>query len=120
MKNIILPLFCMLLIILLSQCTKDSVQEFYGDNNCDTLDITFSETVDPIMDRNCKSCHYTGNGTGVTLVTYNNIKKEVDNGRLLGSIKHENGYSPMPQGGKLDDCSISKIEAWVNNGAPND
>lgn len=120
MKKLIIPIFSLVIIALLSQCTKDNVEEFYAGNECDTVNVSFSEVIDPLIDRNCKSCHYSGNGTAVTLVTYTDIKKHSDNGNLLGTIKHEPNYSPMPQGGKLDDCSIQKIEAWVNKGAPND
>lgn len=111
-------------IILLSYtsgCTSDNEKEFYGGLDCDTLNVKYSEVIDPILDRNCVSCHFTGsNGTGVSLQNYADVKVVVDNGRLLGAINHEPGYSPMPQGGELDDCTISKIEAWVNKGAPND
>lgn len=106
--------------VLAISCTKENAQEYYGGINCDTLNVSFSATVDPIMERNCKGCHFTGNGTGVTLASYNDIKNAADNGKLLGTIKHLPGFSPMPQGSKLDDCTISKIETWINNGAPND
>jgi hypothetical protein len=40
------------------------------------------------------------------------------NGQLYGTINHESGYSPMPQGeAKMDDCSIAKIKKWVDAGS---
>ena len=37
-----------------------------------------------------------------------------------GSIKHDSGYKAMPQNAtKLDDCRISKVEAWITAGALN-
>lgn len=121
MRNRVLYLsVALLLVIFTLSCSNDNYEEFYGDNACDTLNVSFSEVIDPIMTRNCKTCHFQGNGTGVTLVSYEDIKASAENGSLLGSIKHEQGWSPMPQGGKMDDCTISKIEAWVNNGTPND
>ena len=54
-----------------------------------------------------------------TLEGYAKLKSYVDNGKLLGSIKHSPGFSPMPKGqAKLVDCDIEKIEAWVAAGAP--
>jgi hypothetical protein len=39
--------------------------------------------------------------------------------QLLGSIRHETNYVPMPfDGGKLSDCDIRRIEAWVAAGKP--
>lgn len=90
-------------------CTKDNAQEYSGGIECDSIDVSFSATIDPILDRNCKGCHFNGNATGITLASYDDIKKIADNGKLLGTIKQISGYSPVPQNGKLDDCNISKI-----------
>lgn len=100
-------------------CSYDNEEDFYDQRNCDIEIITFSETIDPILDQNCKSCHYSGNGTGITLDTYDDIQDVAESGKLLGAIKHLPGYDPMPQGGKLDDCSINQIETWISNGIPN-
>jgi hypothetical protein len=111
-------LFALFFIIFVS-CSSDNEEEFYNQIGCDVENVSFSSTIDPIIDQNCKSCHFNGNRTGVTLVTYENIKISAESGELLGSIKHLPGYDPMPQGGKLDDCTIEKIETWINNGTPN-
>ena len=113
-------LFIVTLMLGLYSCTSDNQEEFYDSAKCDTSKVTFSATVDPIIANNCKSCHSVGSSNGVTLVAYSDIKKLVDNGRLMGSIKHQAGYSPMPQGGKLDDCTIAKLDAWINDGALDD
>ncbi len=109
-----------LLIFAILSCSNDNEEEYYGQAECDTLNVSFSQIIDPIVERNCKSCHFSGNGTGVTLASYEDIKGAAENGSLLGAIKHETGYSPMPKGGKLDDCTIQKIEAWINKGKLND
>ncbi len=115
MKHLLLVLIAFL--VGLSSCSSDNQEEFYNAE-CDTENVTFSATVKPIIDRNCKSCHSAGNASGgVALDTYTSIKSNVDNGSLIGSIKHLPGFSPMPLGGKLDDCTIAKIDAWINDGA---
>jgi len=39
---------------------------------------------------------------------------------LMGTIKHESGWSPMPKNGnKLSDCKIQKIDRWILDGTPN-
>ena len=41
-------------------------------------------------------------------------------GRLLGAVQHQVGYTPMPPaGGMLPQCDIDKIAIWVQQGAPN-
>jgi len=112
-------LLIFILLVGILSCTNDNQEEFYNATECDTSDITFSATIKPIIDNNCKSCHQAGSASGILLVSYSDIKTRVDDGSLMGAIKHQSGYSPMPQGGKLDDCTISKLDAWINNGALN-
>ncbi len=110
-------LFILIFSLGIYSCTNDNQEEFYDSELCDTSNITFSAEIKPILDRNCKTCHLAGSSNGITLVTYSDVKKYVDNGRLMGAIKHQAGYSAMPQGGKLDDCTISKLDAWIKTGA---
>jgi mono/diheme cytochrome c family protein len=89
--------------------------------NCDTTQVTFTQFVNPLITQQCVSCHSVGNPSGnVLLDGYLNIKQQVDNGKLLGSLSHEVGFSPMPKNGtKLEVCQLSKMQRWVLNGAPN-
>lgn len=88
---------------------------------CDTTGVTFSGTVQPILQATCYGCHSSGAPSGnVVLDTYAGVSSVVNDGSLLGAIKHQQGFVAMPQGGsKLPDCSIAKIEAWINAGAAN-
>ena len=76
--------------------------------------------VKPILDQNCNSCHSQSLQLGsVILETYANVLVYVNSGQLSGVINHRTPYSPMPKGGsKLDDCSILKIDKWIQSGAP--
>lgn len=88
---------------------------------CDTADVTYSAVVRPVLQTNCVSCHSGPNPPlGVNLTTYQGAKVVADDGRLYGVISHAPGFPPMPQGGqKLDDCTISRIKAWIDAGAAN-
>jgi len=87
---------------------------------CDTVNITFSGTVQPVIEANCKGCHSGANPSGgVFLETYNDIKTNAQNGKLMGTINHEAGYSPMPQNGEqLSHCNQRAIEKWIEDGMP--
>lgn len=89
---------------------------------CDTTNVTLSGTVMPIFDNYCNGCHSGSVPQGnIDLSKYTGIKPTVDNGSLLGSVKHASGYVAMPEGGnKLSDCNIAKIEKWIALGAKND
>ena len=117
-KLAFVPVFILVLLSVPS-CSYDNLDDYYSDAVCDTLDVTFSDDVYPIIDRNCLGCHYAGNSIGIELETYSDIVALAGQGRLQGAIKHLPGYEPMPRGGdKLDDCSIAKIDIWINQGSP--
>lgn len=106
----------------LHSCYYDNVEELYPQAPlCDTTNVTYSGTVWPIVNNNCTACHSGGFPSGnVSLSNYDEVAAAAANGSLLGTIRHENGWSPMPKGGgKLADCDINKIETWVNAGTPN-
>ncbi len=110
-------------LLLLAACTSDSAEDDVAPQPqvCDTDNITYSQTITTILDTNCYSCHSTAAATaGVVLDTYSGLKKQVDNGKLVGVITHAAGFPPMPQAApKLSNCNISKIRKWVDAGAPN-
>lgn len=91
-------------------------------DNCDTTNVTFSKNVQPIIQKNCQGCHSGGNPSGGILLTnYSEIYTRVQSGELLGAIKHQIPYTPMPyQLPQLDQCLIDQIEIWINNGANDD
>ena len=104
-----------------SSCYYDVEEEIYGQTSCDTTGVAFQATILPLIQNNCLACHDAANNFGsVTLETHAQIKNQVDNGKLIGTITHAGGFSPMPQGApKLLDCEIAKIEKWIADGAPN-
>ncbi|HQU61000.1 MAG: hypothetical protein KDD02_09345 [Phaeodactylibacter sp.] len=88
---------------------------------CDTTNVTYAQTIRPIIQNYCNGCHSGPSPSGnISYSDYAGLKTTANNGKLLGSIEHAQGYSPMPQNGnKLSACNIALIRAWVNAGAPN-
>lgn len=119
-KNTVLSSLLILLLILAS-CYYDVEEEIYPQTDCNVDNVTYSVNIVAILQSNCYVCHSQAiNQAGITLEGYNNLKTYVDNGRFLGAVKHESGYSPMPQGApQLPDCQIAQIEQWIMEGAPN-
>lgn len=102
-------------------CYYDNVEDLYPNAPaCDTTNVTYSGTIWPIINDNCTSCHSGGFPSGnISLSNYNEIATAANNGSLLGAIRHEDGWSPMPKsGGMLPGCDIKQIETWVNAGTP--
>ncbi len=114
-----------ILIILFTSCYYNKQDILYPDGNvpCNTVSAKFSTDVLPVMNVSCNSsgCHNTSSAaSGVILDTYAGVKTHALNGRLMGSMNQTSGYSSMPKGGaKLNNCSLAKIQQWINAGTPN-
>lgn len=108
-------------ILLIASCYYDKEEELYGTAECSTDNVTFNETILKIIEDNCYQCHDSANNFGgITIEGYDNLKPYVESGALLGVIKRESGFSPMPKNEPpLLECDIEKIEQWINDGAPN-
>ncbi len=116
---VLLPVLGMLA---LSGCYYDVEEELYPNEMCDTsAAVTFAATVQPILARNCTTCHTGPGGSGgVDLSTHAGAAAVALNGKLVGTITHASGFAPMPQGAsKLPECTINQIKKWVEDGAPN-
>jgi len=110
------------IIFQVSGCSKAN-EEMFAARLCDTTAVQYSVDVVNILTANCYSCHgettNAGSG-GIILEGYTNLLQWADNGYLIGNITHAPGYVPMPYGGgKLSDCEISKIQAWIDQGTKN-
>ena len=122
MKKLILPglagLFLLALLVPSTACWYDNEEELYGgDNGCDTTGVNYSTQVITILNNNCYSCHSVGsNVAGSTFDNYADLKVYVDNGQLIDLITTD-GVGIMPPTGKMSDCEIERIQAWVNAGA---
>jgi len=104
--------------LFLAGCYYDNEEDLYP-SNCNTDSVTYSGDVAPIISTNCLVCHSTAANLGnVRLEGYTALKTYVTNGKLLGAIKHQSGFSAMPQNApKLSACNIAKIQKWVDDGA---
>lgn len=122
-KNIVLLLSVSLFALLVSTtgCYYDKEEILYPQSVCDTSNVTYSSSVVPILVSNCTSCH-AGNtpSAGIKLDAYADVKIQVTNGKLWGSVSHAPNFSPMPKNGaKMSNCNFGKIKKWIDAGALN-
>jgi hypothetical protein len=106
--------------MIVTSCGDDAVEE----ESCATTGLTYENYAKEALASNCagSGCHNTANAGNPAIgsfETYADAKIKVDAMRVIGAINHEEGFSEMPKNGdKLDDCTISKLTAWINDGAP--
>ena len=123
MRIIVYLLMLGLIIGGLSRCTYNNEEDLYPQIvECDTLNVTYSQTIAPIMSTNCNFCHSGATPpANVKTDTYDDLKIIADDDRLWGCVNHESGYSAMPNDRpKLNDCDLKKIRVWLDNGALDD
>lgn len=123
MKHVIIFLLLMGFIGATSVgCYYDNEEELYPNPNaCDTVAVSFSADILPVLQSQCLSCHaadiYTDTGGGYNLDGHANVKVSADDNKLYPAIAHTGDY-PMPKSAaKLDDCTIAQFKAWIDNGA---
>ena len=88
--------------------------------SCDSVNVTYSQTIKPMLSSKCNGCH--GNVApqgGINLTTYPGVKASVDNQTFWRSVNHTGPY-PMPKNGpKLSTCELGQISKWISSGAIN-
>jgi len=116
----------------LSACSYTNAYDYEPPPPCNLpTTVSYQNHVLPILVQNCYSCHSAQNYQALSSKTFNmedftQVKyyatpaNGINNvSYLVGNIRHDPGFVPMPNnGGKLSDCQIATIKAWVDAGAP--
>jgi len=102
---------------LLTWISQGALNNACVDTVCDTTQVTFASSVDPIFQNFCYGCHSSTNSSGgVDLTNFSQLFILINNGSLLGSVRHDAGFIPMPVGGnKLSSCAIETIAIWARD-----
>ena len=90
-------------------------------SSCDTLNVTYSGTIVPIIQQRCQGCHSgpTPQG-GLNFASWSVLNSVAADGRLARAIQHDPAGIPMPpSGAMLPDCKIQQFLVWIDVGAPN-
>jgi len=113
----------------LTKSQKDSIASWINQGakntvncncSCDPTKSNFAATVQPMLATACVGCHNPKSlGGNIDLSTYANVKLQVSNGKLIGSVTQAAGFSAMPKGSKLSDCQITQLKNWIAAGALN-
>lgn len=118
MKQLLFAGLAALLTIFLAQtsCYYDNEAEQYGVTTCDTVAVSYSQDILPIITANCISCHTPGGQQESSPFTsYEQIRDY-----SAAMVERVNGIGGvMPPSGAMSECNQNKIEAWVNAGALN-
>jgi hypothetical protein len=86
--------------------------------------VTFSETIAPIIYSNCTTCHRPGEAAPFSLISYLDVKKrgaliaDVTQSRYMPPWHAAHGYGDFAGERRLTDAQIAAIGEWVKQGMP--
>lgn len=86
--------------------------------------ITYSEHIAPILQKNCLTCHHQDGIAPVALTDYDNVKAytakivEQTQARLMPPWRLGQGYGKFKNELQLTDTEIEMIANWVNTDTP--
>jgi hypothetical protein len=86
--------------------------------------VTFSETIAPILYKNCVACHRPGEAAPFALISYDDVKKRgplmasATKSRYMPPWHAEHGYGEFAGERRLADAEIVAIGDWVKQGMP--
>lgn len=121
MHRRLLPLFLAAIgLASLPGCYYDNEEELYPNTYCDTSAVTWSGTIEPLIQSSCAipGCHVPG-AQSPALTSYTAVKAVADDGKLHGVVVAGSPFF-MPPSGKLRACDQIRVQAWVAAGAPQD
>lgn len=88
-------------------------------DGCDTDQVSFTETIWPMMESYCTGCHSSGSpGGGIVIEDHADMKTIANDGSLMGSVRYESGYAKMPTNKQLSECNINQLQKWIDEGMP--
>ena len=117
-------------MIFLNNCSYKNAQDVYP--SCVTSNMSYQNDIVPIFTaNNCYSCHSNatasaGGGSKNVMVYYWQVERFVNdsNGDILYGMIADTSTTDanhMPQGPYplLSSCEVSKVHAWIQQGAKN-
>ncbi len=107
-------------LLVLTGCANDSADDLLPPPTPQGQIITYNKDVEPIISRNCLSCHSNPprNGAPIPLTSYEFVKAAVQDHGLLDRISRPQGAEGMmPFGGtRLPESTINIIVLWQQQG----
>ena len=107
-----------LVIVSVSSCYYDNVEDLYGTSPCDVTAVSWTADIQPMIQQNCVGCHQGASASGgKDLSSYANVKLYL--GGVVSRMNKPNGDPLlMPPSGPLSNCTLNQMDAWVAAGAP--
>ena len=107
------------------QLIYDWITQGAQDNSCpdlicDTVDVTFSGDIQPLVQTFCAACH-SGIAPygGIVIEDYDNISTVASDPNFIGLIDGDFALVMPENTDGLNDCQVRMFEIWIEDGMPN-
>lgn len=116
--------FATLILISIMGCKKKiSNIDYTANYSCNAATPGYDKDIAPILNNSCafNGCHnQTSHKAFVTLSDFENARSQfLNNKKVLISVHHDPGASPMPKGSKrLTEEQIRQLVCWTKNNCP--
>jgi hypothetical protein len=106
------------MVLMVQACTFNKEELLYEEEDCSSVEISFSGNIFPIVQGNCalSGCHIQGGGAPGLYENYNQVRFSVENGTFQQRVLVT---KDMPPFGPLTDCQIELLSRWIEEGMPN-
>jgi mono/diheme cytochrome c family protein len=102
--------FIILIPLIWISCTSKSIAELEDDIEI-PQSVYYTPNIETIIDNHCISCHRgAGASGGVSLETYNDVRSQTENGKLL--IRINDLDNPMPPQGLIPEVLRENFQQW--------
>ena len=98
-------------------------QNLTCDEACDTTNVTYSGTIEPLINENCLGCHSGPSAqSGIHLENHDQVAYQAgipagQPGSLWGAVTNTDPAKRMPRfGAPLSDCKLDQIRIWIDAG----
>ncbi len=98
-------------------CYYDNEEELYPNANCNTTNLTYTNSISSIVATSCATpgCHIAGGAAPGIFESYAGVMEKVNDGSFYDRTVVD---KDMPPAAPLSDCNLSMITEWINAGAP--
>ncbi|MBF8456487.1 hypothetical protein IV494_04765 [Kaistella sp. G5-32] len=107
MKKIIIS--CIVCTVILYSCDTRTYEDISGPP---VANITYTNSIKPIMNANCTSCHSPNGGQSPYLDNYDDVKSNIN------LILEDLNSGSMPPNGPLSSTTIQTVQSWKDAGTP--
>jgi tetratricopeptide (TPR) repeat protein/mono/diheme cytochrome c family protein len=122
--RLVLTLGCTALIGIALSGRTPAQQKIPAPSAVQQTPLTFNHDIAPILHRSCAQCHHPGEAGPFSLLTYADAKSHarqvaaVTKSRFMPPWLPEDGALKFADELRLSDDDIARIQAWVEQGAP--